>query len=360
MTTGSSHPISQTQVEISSQPEVWRDSFSQLREQGTIEQVLGRFAPGREWLFVGCGTSYYLAQAAAATWTALGCGRGWAAPASDVLLFPELVLGQGNNLQAVFISRSGQTSEILQAAELAEQKFGLRTLGVTCAEKSAMEDKCTETIRVSPADEKSTVMTRSFTSMLLVLQVLAGRAAGNPSFVESLEKLPEQVEPLVKELPQRIRQFAESHDFMDSAYLGQGPLYPIAQEATLKLTEMSASYAQSFHTLEFRHGPRSIAGPAMLIAFLLSERGNSSESAVLAEIKALGATTMAVTNKADHVSRENADLLIEMKLHVPELARLAPAVIPAQLLGLYTGLKKGLNPDKPRNLKRVVRLDEDL
>ena len=39
------------------------------------------------------------------------------------------------------------------------------------------------------------------------------------------------------------------------------------------------------------------------------------------------------------------------------VALLAPAVVPAQLLGCYTGMKKGLNPDAPKNLSRVVLLD---
>jgi glucosamine 6-phosphate synthetase-like amidotransferase/phosphosugar isomerase protein len=32
-------------------------------------------------------------------------------------------------------------------------------------------------------------------------------------------------------------------------------------------------------------------------------------------------------------------------------------VMPGQLLGFYAGIKKGLNPDEPRNLSRVVMLE---
>jgi glucosamine 6-phosphate synthetase-like amidotransferase/phosphosugar isomerase protein len=41
----------------------------------------------------------------------------------------------------------------------------------------------------------------------------------------------------------------------------------------------------------------------------------------------------------------------------PELVTLAPFAVPAQLLGFYAGIKKGLHPDHPRNLSRVVILD---
>ncbi len=50
------------------------------------------------------------------------------------------------------------------------------------------------------------------------------------------------------------------------------------------------------------------------------------------------------------------DLLIELGLDEPEYARLALTAIPAQLLGLAVGLRKGLNPDVPKNLTRAVVL----
>jgi len=54
-----------------------------------------------------------------------------------------------------------------------------------------------------------------------------------------------------------------------------------------------------------------------------------------------------------------SDLVVDLQLDVPEYARLAPYLFVGQLLGLHTGLKKGLDPDSPRNLSRVVLLDDD-
>jgi glucosamine--fructose-6-phosphate aminotransferase (isomerizing) len=76
-------------------------------------------------------------------------------------------------------------------------------------------------------------------------------------------------------------------------------------------------------------------------------------------MKSLDATTLVVTNRADGVVRETSDLVVELQLDVPEYARLAPYLFVSQLLGLHTGLKKGLDPDSPRNLTRVVLLDDD-
>lgn len=162
----------------------------------------------------------------------------------------------------------------------------------------------------------------------------------------------------MEELSRRVQQFVETHAFADYVYLGQGPFFGIANEGILKVKEMSCSHGQCFHTPEFRHGPKGIVGPETLVTFFLSESGYEEEREVLEEVKGLGATTMVVANHADSAARQAADFLVELKLDLPEFARLAAYIIPGQLLGLYTGLKKGCNPDRPRNLPRAVILDD--
>ena len=151
--------------------------------------------------------------------------------------------------------------------------------------------------------------------------------------------------------------FVAAHSFRDYVFLGQGPLYGIAREASLKVTEMSCSYSQPYHSLEFRHGPKAVAGPQVCLTSFLSDTGREAELEVLTEMKELGAVTIAVCNHADAAVRRASDLVVELGLDGPELTRIAPLVIPAQLLGFFTGVQKGLNPDRPKNLTRVVLLD---
>ena len=64
-----------------------------------------------------------------------------------------------------------------------------------------------------------------------------------------------------------------------------------------------------------------------------------------------------VNERSSAAVRRSADYLVELELKVPEVARTAASVVTGQLLGYYTGIKKGLNPDEPRNLTRVVMLE---
>ena len=345
-------------AEILSQPECWRSCLASLRASGVLERVCDFFGDADEWLFIGCGSSYYVALCAAASMTALTGLRARAVPASEVLLYPELVLAATRKCVPVLISRSGQTSEVLKAAELLRAR-SVPTLAISCVEGQALQKLASLTITLPAADEKSTVMTRSFTSMLLTLQHLAAMVAENTSVSESLSKVSELATSALRTLPDRMRDFVAKYQFADYVCLGQGPFYGLACEYALKVTEMSVSYAQAFHTLEFRHGPKSIVGPETLLIFLLSQDGREAESHVLEEMKSLGGTTLVVANRADKHVRAAADMLVELAIDASELTRLAPTLVPGQLLGLYTGLKKGLDPDSPRHLSRAVILDDE-
>lgn len=348
---------SHTWNEILSEGSVWQSVLNMLSQSATLECIINTSRDRQEWLFVGCGTSFYLAEAAAVSWTRLTQQPARAIPASEILLFPELVTAPGTQIQAVVISRSGRTSEAVRAAKVLSEDLRIPTLGVTCAENSKLAQICSESIVLTAADEKSTVMTRSFTSMLVSLQHLAARRAGKLQFIEHLETMAQRFAPRIRAIAGQVEAFVRQQAFDDYVFLGQGPFHGIAREGALKVMEMSCSHSQFFHTLEFRHGPKAIVTPATCLTFFLSETGQKEEVEVLSEMKELGGVTIAICNRAGDAVRRVSDLVVETNLDEPELAWLAPCTVPCQLLGFFTGLRKGLNPDEPKNLTRVVILD---
>jgi glucosamine--fructose-6-phosphate aminotransferase (isomerizing) len=168
--------------------------------------------------------------------------------------------------------------------------------------------------------------------------------------------LPQRGQEWLDRYAKKIREFAAGRKFKDYVFLGQGVHYWLAQEAGLKVTEMSSSYAQVYHSLEFRHGPRSIAGPNTLITFFISEAAAEEETRLVKELKELGAGICVIVNHATPELKKYSDLLIELSLDGPEFARYALTAIPAHLMGTAIGLRKGLNPDAPKNLTRAVVL----
>jgi glutamine---fructose-6-phosphate transaminase (isomerizing) len=352
-------PAQHTLSEIFSQPAAWRETSRQIEQQGMFEQLSKLSFPRGPWLFIACGSSYYLSQVVATLWTTQLQAACSAVPASEFLFAPKETLRRTGAQRVVLVSRSGETTEVLRAARLLEADRSIVTLGVTCNAESPLEKLCARTLRLTWANEKSTVMTRSFTSMLLAFEQLGAKFAGDGELISALVRLPEKVQPWLDTNAGKIQDFGGKRRFADFIFLGQGAHYWMAQEAGLKMTEMSSSYAQAYHTLEFRHGPRSIASRDTLITFLLSEAAAEEETLLVSEMKELGAATFVVVNHATKSLERASDLLIELRLDEPEFARLAPLAIPAQLLGAAVGLRKGLDPDTPKNLSRVVTLRRD-
>lgn len=200
--------------EILSQPRCWSASLEDLQQKKTLQSVAKRFASATEWLFIGCGSSYYVALSAAATMAHLTGLRARALPASEILFYQDMISARAKNCLPVLISRSGQTSEVIAVAEMLKAR-GIPSLAITCASGQPLEELASETILLSRADEQSTVMTRSFSSMLLTLQALAAVIAGDSGFLDSLSRMSQAVAPLLPTLPEKLRAFVSSHDFGD-------------------------------------------------------------------------------------------------------------------------------------------------
>jgi glucosamine--fructose-6-phosphate aminotransferase (isomerizing) len=344
--------------EILSQPRCWADCLKRLEDCGSIREIGKRFRNSPEWVFLGCGSSYYIALAAAASWTAITGTRARALPASEALLFPDLAFRRKKEFVSVLISRSGQTTEVLRAAQFLNENQ-IPTIAVSCAAGQKLEQLTTLSIVLPEANEQSWVMTRSFTSMLLALEYLAATLVGKNDLLENFKALPLAGEKVLLELPGRVRELVNRHPFSDYVCLGQGPYYGLACESALKVMEMSSTYAQAFHTLEFRHGPKSIVSEATLITFLVSGENQDAEVEVVEEIKKLGGKTLVVAKSIGDRARSAADLAVDIDCALAAPYCLIPFALAGQLVGVYTALYKGLDPDCPRNLSRVVLLGDE-
>jgi DNA-binding MurR/RpiR family transcriptional regulator len=113
-----------TLSEILSQPQCWDSCLAKLAASAELQAAVRLARPGAEWIFVGCGTSYYLALAAASTFNYLNLPAR-AVPASDLLLYPALTLHRGRSYIPVVISRSGRTSETVQRRADARERISI-------------------------------------------------------------------------------------------------------------------------------------------------------------------------------------------------------------------------------------------
>ncbi len=288
-----------TAAEVASQPEVWRMAADRVGPQ--LARVLGEPGP---LAIVGCGTSWFVAQAIAALREDAGLGRTDAFAASEARLgraYPSLLA----------LSRSGTTTEICQL--LAERPSGTRATAVVAEPGSPVAVAADEVISLEFADEQSVVQTRFATSV-----VAAARAALGAD-VSALAAEAEAV--LVAELPPVL----DAHQLV---FLGSGWTVGLAHEAALKLREATLSWTESYPAMEYRHGPVALAEPG----------------------RAVWVFGAAPAGLAEQVHQTGAVIVDDPLDPLVDLVRV-------HLLALDRARRAGLDPDRPRNLSRSVVLD---
>ncbi len=302
-----------TYQEILSQPQVWTKVIKTTQEKRCELQGFLGGGDTKNAIFIGCGTSYYLALSAASVFAKVTGLQARAATASDVLFYPENVLSNKDaGSISLLISRSGTTTEVVQAAKEIKARLDNSICVISCRPGSDLVRTTAYPLVIPDADEKSVVMTRSFTSMLLLIQYLAAIISGNTKFEEELSTLPEKGAMVLEKYRGLAQAVADIRASSLYVYLGQGPYYGLACEGMLKIKEMSRSFSEAYHSLEFRHGPMSLVNEDMLITFLISEQARTEEVALLREMKALGAKTLVIAEEADLEIQGLADYLVEL------------------------------------------------
>ena len=289
----------QTEQEIASQPACWR------RVGELAADAAGSLpASGERVAVVGCGTSWFIAQAYAAAREESGHGE------TDAFAASEMPLGRRYD-RLLVLSRSGTTTEILR---LLDRLRGIvPTVAITAVPGTPVARAADDVIDLGFADEESVVQTRFATTELALLRAHLGQDLGPAA--DAAERV--LAEPLPPELAV-ARQFT---------FLGTGWTYGLANEAALKLREAAGMWTESYPAMEYRHGPAAVTGEHSVVWLF-----GDSPDGLGEEITAAGGTAW--------FGREEP---------MAELVR-------AQLVAVAVARVRGLDPDRPRNLARSVIL----
>ena len=340
-------PGHHTRREILSQPDVWATALERLQAQSATLHTF--YAEGNydALVFTGCGSTYYLALAAATSARLLLGLPTIGVPGSEAWLYPEGVYPRTRRTLLVAVSRSGETTETIRAGEafLAAGRGDFVTL--SCYPQSTLAQMGALNLHFPEAQEQSVAQTRAFSTLYLATVAVIAAWAGRDDLLAEMQRLPQAAARLLEryaELPARL---VGNGTFDRFYFLGSGPRYGLACELSLKMKEMSLSHSEPFHFLEFRHGPMSMVTSSTLIVGLLSEANRAAEQAVLKEMGARGAQVLAL-------AEEDADVVFQSG--VKEFGRNALYLPIGQLIAFERALYNSLDPDHPHNLNAVVTL----
>ncbi len=297
---------------------------------------------------VGCGTAAKACMAAEYFFSVVAQKHVNFAPASEFTVYhhflkPESLL--------IAVSQSGETADVLEAIKVAKSK-GAKVLSIVNTQGSSIERASDYTLHINAGPERAVASTKALTGQLAVLLLVAHALAdklqeGKTLLLETASKINDMLNPRYVE---RITKLAEKMKEKEDLYIiGKSWNYPMALESAIKVTEVSYIHAEGFAGGELKHGPIALIeeGTPCIALMGHDEVFNDMISNVV-QLRARGAFVVGV-------APENNEVFSEW-LKVPEVGTAQPIVniIPIQVLAYFLAVKRGKDPDMPRNLAKSV------
>ncbi|HWB94034.1 MAG TPA: glutamine--fructose-6-phosphate transaminase (isomerizing) [Puia sp.] len=327
-----------------------------------IQQNIDRLTGASRIIMVACGTSWHAGLVAEYIFEEL-CRIPVEVEYASEFRYRNPVIHPGDVIIA--ISQSGETADTIVAIEKAKEN-GAFILGVVNVVGSSIARISNAGAYTHAGPEIGVASTKAFTAQLAVLTMIALKIAREKGTIDDtrymqllneLHAIPEKVKEVLK-LDDTVKQLAVKYkDAKDALYLGRGYNFAVALEGALKLKEISYIHAEGYPAAEMKHGPIALVDESLPVVFVAT-RDSYHEKIVsnIQEIKARKGRVIAVISQGDNIIGNMADDCIA----IPEADELiAPmlSVIPLQLLAYYSGVAKGYDVDKPRNLAKSVTVE---
>ncbi|MCQ2485368.1 MAG: glutamine--fructose-6-phosphate transaminase (isomerizing) [Clostridia bacterium] len=304
--------------------------------------------------FIACGSAYHAGLVGAyAAERLIGCPAEACIASEFRYMYPHL----DSNTLVVIISQSGETADTLAALRLAKKK-GAKTVSIVNVENSTIAAESDCVIMTRAGKEVAVATTKAYSAQLAVIYALvlyiamAGEKISKNEFqryVNELKKLPDKIEQIlisaeVGRIPDKIL----AGDYV--CFIGRGFDYCTAEEASLKLKEISYIPCEAYAAGELKHGTISlISDKSLVIALCCSSELKDKIMSNVNEAAARGAKIITVTDIDG-----DGDIKIPNTLDMffPSLE-----IIPMQLIAYYTAKNKGCAIDKPKNLAKSVTVE---
>lgn len=265
----------------------------------------------------------------------------------------------------ILLSQSGETRDLHRCILIAQTNC-LCTIGVINVVGSLIAREVDCGCYLNAGKETAVAATKSFTSQCILLSMIAiwfsqmnKHNIKTYKYVTNLKYLCNNniCELLNADfcLEKKIDEILPLFNTPSCFVLGKGICEAIAHEGSLKIKEISYIHSESFSTSSLKHGPFALLHakfPVILIA--LDDEYLPKNINAYQELLAREATVIVITNKNVKYF-DGKDNIIYIPYNETYNAILS--VVPLQLLAYKLAIFRGINPDFPKNLAKVVTVE---
>lgn len=375
-----------TAQEIMQQPDLWQDAANKIMEQAPgirafLKPILA--LPNLRIILTGAGSSAFVGQSVAAflkQHLAIQCE---AVATTDLVSHPHHAFSSpashGDCSPALLVSfaRSGNSPESVAAINLADQvtQNSIYHLVITCngngelAQATLNNQRALCLLMPEAANDQGFAMTGSLTSMYLSAMMAFEQAVTPMVHGATHVKVPSITPQAVTMISNATGHLmATQYDavaklaqmpFDRCIWLGSAGFKALAEEASLKLLELTAGQVMSTHNspLGFRHGPKSAVNQKTMTFFCLSHDtyAQQYDLDLIREMQGDNVAMQLVLIAPSHSvssSFEPHDATTHFSVDCQPIAMIdalnyLPYLVIAQIFAFEKALHLGISPDNP-------------
>jgi len=256
----------------------------------------------------------------------------------------------------ILISQSGETKDLHRCIQIIQEN-NMISIGVVNVIDSFIARETDCGVYLNAGREVAVASTKSFTNQCIVLSLIAIWFSQNKKtceekrkrIIKDLHNLPFQMKEILKiENLDKIKEISRTlKDAQSMFVLGKGKEEAVAKEGALKIKEITYIHAEGYSSAALKHGPFGliVAGLPIILVDVNEKYREKNENAYH-EVVARGANVLKITDK-------NGELVINKNQTFGGVL----ANVYIQLISYFCAIEKGIHPDFPRNLAKVVTVE---
>ncbi|MFA5309041.1 MAG: glutamine--fructose-6-phosphate transaminase (isomerizing) [Dehalococcoidales bacterium] len=332
--------------EIMAEPEAILTAINQ--DERSFTQMAMDILRARQVVISACGTSRYAGLVGRYLFSGIANKFCDVVMASEFQYFSESI---DKNTLVIAVSQSGETADVIEGVKRSKDN-GARVISIVNRPNSMLCRMSDDVIYLNCGPEIAVAATKSLTSQLAIFYLLSYSMINQFSQgVAHLKNVANEVSKVLSwngaKLEKLSEQFKDARDFY---YIARGVNFPIASEAALKLKEISYIHAEGLPAGELKHGTLALIEDRTPVVAICPNDNTFHETLDNGiEAKARGAYIIGVSDIIDP--------LYDFWIEIPKVESLfypLVSIAPLHLLAYYLALKRGEDPDKPRNLAKSV------
>ena len=259
----------------------------------------------------------------------------------------------------ILLSQSGETKDLHRCIEIAKQNK-LFTIGVVNVVDSLIAREVDCGCYLNAGKEVAVASTKSFTSQVILLSMIAIWFSQNYNinkekrfqYIRDLNGLDNCVGELFLDLETNAEKTVGLFDGNSCFVLGKGQNEALAREASLKIKEISYIHSEAYSSSSLKHGPFALLCDNFPVVLIMPNDEHFAKNMnAYHEIKSRNANVVVITNTCIN-GFEN---VIEIPYN--ETYNIILIIIQLQMLAYKLSVRRGINPDMPKNLAKVVTVE---